>query len=265
MDISEYLKRINVITEVKPDLKTLKLLHQNHLLNIPFENLDIHSGRKIILEKDRLLNKIVNEERGGFCYELNGAFYELLISIGFKVKRISAGVANKDGVFGPGFDHMALIVILDDEEWLADVGFGDSFVLPLKFTMDEVQKDVWDFFKIIIAEEENYFILLSSVDGKDFIPQYKFSLKPRELKEYQQMCDYHQASPKSHFTQKVICSKATETGRISLSDLKLIITENGVKSEKEINEKEFNQLLQMEFNMILNRKFAFPNNVNVKS
>ncbi len=96
MDVKKYLDRINFHSEIKPDIETLQLLHKNHLLNIPFENLDIHSGRKIILEKEKLLNKIVNEERGGFCYELNGAFYELLISIGYKVKRISAGVAGKD-------------------------------------------------------------------------------------------------------------------------------------------------------------------------
>ena len=258
MDVKKYLDRINFHSEIKPDIETLQLLHKNHLLNIPFENLDIHSGRKIILEKEKLLNKIVNEERGGFCYELNGAFYELLISIGYKVKRISAGVANKDGIFGSEFDHMALLVKIDAEEYLADVGFGDSFMLPLKFKLDEVQKDVWDFFKISKSEDEDYYILSRSSPGNEFISQYKFGLKPRELNEYQQMCDYHQTSPESHFTQKIICSKATETGRISLSDLKLIITGNGIKKQKKIAKQEFQKLLKKYFNITLRSELTFP-------
>jgi N-hydroxyarylamine O-acetyltransferase len=258
MDVKKYLDRINFHSEIKPDLETLQLLHKNHLLNIPFENLDIHSGRKIILEKEKLLNKIVNEERGGFCYELNGAFYELLISIGYKVKRISAGVANKDGIFGSEFDHMALLVKIDAEEYLADVGFGDSFMLPLKFKLDEVQKDVWDFFKISKSEDENYYILSRSSTGNDFISQYKFGLNPRGLSEYQQMCNYHQTSPESHFTQKIICSKATETGRISLSDLKLIITGNGIKKQKKIAKQEFQKLLKKYFNITLRSELTVP-------
>ena len=93
MDVKRYLERINVHSEVKPDLETLILLHRQHLYNIPFENLDIHSGRKIILDEEKLIHKIIDERRGGFCYELNGAFYVLLKEIGFNVKRISAGVS----------------------------------------------------------------------------------------------------------------------------------------------------------------------------
>ncbi len=265
MDVKKYLERINFHSELKPDLETLQLLHKNHLFNIPFENLDIHSGRKIILEKKELLDKIVNGERGGFCYELNGAFYELLISIGYKVKRISAGVANKDGTFGSDFDHMALIVNLNGEECLVDVGFGDSFLLPLKFKIDEIQKDVWDFFKISKSEDGNYYILSRSSTGNEFISQYKFGLKPRKLNEYQQMCNYHQTSPESHFTQKIICSKATKSGRISLSDLKFIITKNGIKTEKEISEKEYKIFLQKHFNITLKNKLVIPPRSVVKS
>jgi N-hydroxyarylamine O-acetyltransferase len=258
MDVKKYLERINFHSEIKPDLETLQLLHKNHLFNIPFENLDIHSGRKIILEKEKLLDKIVNEERGGFCYELNGVFYELLISIGYKVKKISAGVGNKEGTFGSDFDHMALIVNFNGEEWLADVGFGDSFLLPLKFKIDEIQKDVWDFFKISKSEDENYYILSRSSTGNDFISQYKFGLNPRGLSEYQQMCNYHQTSPESHFTQKIICSKATETGRISLSDLKLIITGNSIKKQKKIAKQEFQKLLKKYFNITLRSELTVP-------
>jgi arylamine N-acetyltransferase len=100
------------------------------MLAVPFENLDISLGRKIICDESRFLHKIVNERRGGFCYEMNGAFAELLRALGFKVTLLSARVSGGDGSEGPEFDHLALRVDLD-QPWLADVGFGDSFVEPL--------------------------------------------------------------------------------------------------------------------------------------
>lgn len=258
MDIKKYLKRINVHSEVSPDLETLRYLHRQHLYNVPFENLDIHSGRKIILQKDKLLHKIIDEGRGGFCYELNGTFYELLTAIGFKVKRISAGVCDDGEKYSPDFDHMALMVNIDDEEYLADVGFGDSFIEPLKFKTDEIQKDIRDLFKISKSKGNEYYILYRSSGGENFIPQYRFTTAPRELKEYDEMCRYHQTSPESHFTQKVICSKADETGRVSLSNLKFIQTVDGIKEQKEIKESEFYSLLKSYFNISLQGRLNFP-------
>ena len=258
MDIKKYLERIKVTDEIKPDLKTLRLLHRRNLLSVPFENLDIHSGRKIILDREKLFYKIIDEGRGGFCYELNGTFYGLLSALGFKVKIISAGVCD-DGVnYGPDFDHMALIVNLNNEEYLADVGFGDSFIAPLKFTLDEIQHDENGLFKISKADLSERFILFRSADGKEFIPQYKFNLISRRLNEFDEICLYHQTSPESHFTQKVVCSLATKSGRITLSDLKLIITEKGEKKQEEISEKEFYFLLKKYFNIELNNKLVFP-------
>ena len=95
MDKGKYLDRIKYSGGLEPSLDLLKKLQKNHLLNIPFENLDIHFKVAIKLNIDRIYEKIVQNNRGGFCYEINGLFYELLRSIGFKAKRISARVYNK--------------------------------------------------------------------------------------------------------------------------------------------------------------------------
>src|SRR5258708_24874467 len=132
MEIDAYLRRIRYAGETEPSQNTLRSLHRSHMFAVPFENLDISLGRKIICEENRFLHKIVDERRGGFCYEMNGAFAALLRELGFQVTLLSARVSEGDGRNGPEFDHMALRVELDEEDWLADVGFGDSFVEPLR-------------------------------------------------------------------------------------------------------------------------------------
>src|SRR6202035_5805678 len=99
--------------------------------------------RKIVCEEEAFIQKIAERRRGGFCYELNGAFAGMLREIGFKVTLLSARVPRDDGSESPEFDHLALRVDLE-EPWLADVGFGDSFVEPLRLRPGaEQQQDGW--------------------------------------------------------------------------------------------------------------------------
>ena len=130
MDIDLYLKRINYKGPLIPSIESLRKLQLSHLFYVPFENLSIHSNEPIILQYKLLYDKIVLKRRGGFCYELNGLFSYLLQQLGYEVEILSAGVAEVNNNFGPDFDHMCLMVSLEDI-WLVDVGFGDSFREPL--------------------------------------------------------------------------------------------------------------------------------------
>ena len=250
MNVQKYLERLKIERVSQPDLHNLKKFHRNHLHNIPFENLDIHYNKKIILDFDLLEKKILNNNRGGFCYELNGLFYKLLTGLDYNVKMISAGVYNDEGAPGADYDHMALIVKINDDEYLVDVGFGDSFLEPLKFELDIIQKDDAGFFKI--TKYRDRYKLSRSSGGKNFKDEYLFSVQEEKLSNFEERCAYLQTSPESHFTQKIICSKATENGRITLSDFKIIITQNGVKSEIQLKDKdEFLESLKKYFGIVL--------------
>jgi N-hydroxyarylamine O-acetyltransferase len=141
VDIRAYLDRINYRGPLEPTAETLRALHRRHMMSVPFENLDIGLGREIVLDPERFVEKIVTHRRGGFCYELNGAFAALLGALGFHVTLLSARVANDQGIASKEFDHLALQVDLEDR-WLADVGFGDSFVEPLCLVTQVEQQDV---------------------------------------------------------------------------------------------------------------------------
>ncbi len=248
MDLNSYIRRIAYDGPLDPTPDTLCALHRAHMLSVPFENLDILLGRRIVLDEASLFEKIVTRRRGGFCYELNGLFAALLSELGFNVQRLSARVADAQGGFGPEFDHMTLLVQLE-ERWLADVGFGDSFRLPLRLDTRDDQAQGADLYRI--CDEGHHLSYMRMKDGA-WHPQYIFRLQPYALVDFIDRCNYAQTSPESSFTQRRVCSRATPQGRITLSDRKLIITSNGSREESKLeNEGEVEAILYKEFGITL--------------
>lgn len=235
MNIEAYLRRINYTGSLEPSARSLRELHTAHLLNVPFENLDNHIGREIVLAEDRLVSKIVDERRGGICYELNGAFAWLLRGLGFEVEILSAGVAREQGGFDPPFDHMTLMVRLE-ERWLADVGFGDSFREPLLLDVRGEQKQTGEAYRLV--DEDDDHLILERRETESWKPQYRFTLQAYELSDFAEMCRYHQTSPESPFTQRRTCSRATPEGRITVTGMRLIATAGGRRSERELADIE---------------------------
>lgn len=250
MNIDAYLKRINYQGARTPSVETLRRLHVAHLMAVPFENLSIHVQEPIILDDQALFEKIVVRRRGGFCYELNGLFSALLRALGFEVHRLSAAVMNDEGQFGPEFDHMTLMVTLE-QRWLADVGFGDSFLEPLVLDSREVQAQGLRSYRI--DAEDGRYILWQRDGAGAWNAQYRFDLTPRTYDDYAAMCRYHQTSPQSTFTQRRVCSCATPDGRITLRDGRLIRTRDGVRQTQELaDEAAFAEALRVHFGMHVN-------------
>jgi N-hydroxyarylamine O-acetyltransferase len=251
MNVDAYLKRINYEGPLAVTAETLRNLQVAHLLSVPFENLSIHAGEPIVLEENALYSKIVDRRRGGFCYEANGLFAGLLRALGFEVAMLAAGVAKKEGGFGPGFDHMTLMVTLG-ERWLVDVGFGDSFLEPLLLDARDEQVQGTRAFRIV--DDDDYLILQRRDRGGDWEPQYRFTLQPYTFAEYEETCHFHQTSPESHFTQGRICSRATEDGRVSLSEMRLITTKGPqhVREERTLkDQEEYDRILRDEFGIVM--------------
>jgi N-hydroxyarylamine O-acetyltransferase len=240
VNITAYLDRINYpITQgpLAPTAETLREIQVAHLLAVPFENLSIHAKQPIVLDDDALFEKIVGRRRGGFCYEANGLFTSLLRALGFSVDMLSAGVANAEGVFGPDFDHMALMVTVH-ERWLVDVGFGDSFREPLLIDKRGEQRQGERTYRI---DSDGRYLILLQRDGRadgEWKAQYRFTLQPYEYPDYEEMCRYHQTSPQSPFTRGRICSRATPDGRVTLSEMRLITTRNGARHERVLTSEE---------------------------
>jgi N-hydroxyarylamine O-acetyltransferase len=249
MEIASYLARIGYTGSTDPTIDSLRLLHLAHLRTVPFENLDISLGREIVCDEERFFHKIVHLRRGGFCYELNGAFAALLRALGFPVSLLSARVSREDGSASPEFDHLALKVDLD-ETWLADVGFGDSFLEPLLLKPDIEQGQPTGRFRIAAVGDTR--IVQRQVDDGPWKSQYQFTLASRQLSDFESRCRFQQTSPESHFTRQRICTLPTQDGRMTLSDLKLIRTTGQAREERMLrDEDEWHAALEQYFGVTL--------------
>ena len=228
MDPEAYLRRIRYDGPREPSTAILRGLHRQHLFTVPFENLDIAMGVLIELDPELLYKKVVTRRRGGYCYELNGLFGDLLAALGFDVCMLSAQVRREDGSFGPDFDHMLLKVMLD-APWIADVGFGDSFVDPLPLSDGATQSEDSRLFGV---SNENGAWELYRYDSDGKVALYRFRDVPRRLSDFENMNQYQQTSPESGFTRRRVCSITTPEGRITLSGMRLIVTRECVRTER---------------------------------
>ncbi|MDX3118296.1 arylamine N-acetyltransferase [Streptomyces scabiei] len=232
-----------------PTADLLRELHLRHLRAVPFENLSVHLGEEIVLEERRLVEKVVEERRGGFCYELNGAFGALLAALGFEVTLLAARVYGEQGRLGIPYDHLALLVrTADAGEWLADVGFGAHSHYPLQWGRRDEQPDPAGVFRIVESgpHPEGPENGADASAGRDLdvvlegAPVYRLEARPRVLRDFVAGAWWHSTSPESHFTKSLVCSRLTDDGgRTTLSGRRLkVTTADGVSRESELTDDE---------------------------
>lgn len=245
-----YLHRLGATRPQHPTTEALRELHLRHLRTVPFENLSIHLGEEIVLEEKRLLDKVVEARRGGFCYELNGGFGALLAALGYEVRLLAARVYGDEGRLGIPYDHLALRVrTADGGDWLVDVGFGAHSHYPLAFAERGEQPDPGGTFRVAEAGPDPAGVLgggAGSAGAPDLDvvrngrPQYRLETRPRALGDFAAGAWWHSTSPQSHFTRSLVCSRVTEDGgRITLSGRALTTTTpDGRKETRELGTDE---------------------------
>ncbi|WP_353508537.1 arylamine N-acetyltransferase [Intrasporangium sp.] len=265
-DSAAYLLRLGMSAPAAPTSEALTELQHAHLTHVPFENLDIALGRLIRLDRDALLHKVLQEGRGGYCYELNGLFAMLLRSVGYAADLLSARVATEGGGVTEEFDHLALLVTSPHlvQPHLVDVGFGDAFLEPLPledgFSRQEGGKAVG------LARGDDGEWGYCEDHGNGWEAQYLFSTTPRRMTEFEDRNRWQQISPQSHFTQKRVASRVTDSGRVTLSlstaGRRLITTEDGMRSERDIPVADVSRVLEELFGIRLDdaaaRRIAEP-------
>lgn len=207
MNLADYLTRIEYQGPIRPDLDCLNAIHQQHLLNIPYENVDVQLRRPLDQDLEQIFEKIVHRGRGGWCYEMNGLLEWALGQIGFDVMRLTGGVARKergDEVLG---NHLVLSVDLD-EPYIADVGLGNGLIEAIPLRPDRFRQGHREFRLELLGDEIWRFHNFPGAIPLDF----DFIFAPADEALLARTCESLQSDPDSMFRQNLICQRLRRDG-----------------------------------------------------
>lgn len=200
IQINQYLQRIEYNHTLSADLPALCKLQWAHITHIPYENLDILAGIPLSLNTQDLFQKIVAGKRGGYCFELQGLYGELLKSSGFPVAQYSARFMDEPGIVQMR-RHRVLVVQIGGIRYLTDVGIrSESPRVPLKLVYDEVQTDNICEYKF---QKDSFYgwVLCQKERGKDWKALYGFTEEPQIDDDFVMPSFYCEKHPDSTFNK----------------------------------------------------------------
>lgn len=254
INLEAYLKRIGYIGKPVANLETLQTIQRLHPDAIPFENLNPFTATPVKIDLESIQQKLVQDGRGGYCFEQNHLLKAVLEQIGFEVKGLAARVVWGRTKNDPApFSHMLLLVTLENIQYIVDVGFGSmSLTGPLVLEVDKVQTTPHEDFRIV--QDGTYY----RVDGwikSEWHACYKFHLEEHFMADYEMMNWYTSCHPQSHFTYTITAARAFDQGRYTLRDNVFHAHYLDQPSEKTIitETTEFQAILQHIFGLNLSK------------
>lgn len=219
--VARYLQRVGISDAIgEPSVALLAKLQLAHLVHVPFENLHAFHRRGVRTDVDWSYTKIVEQGRGGWCFELNGCFGELLRQLGFDVDYVSCQVwESTPGEWGPPDDHLALVVHIDKQRWFVDVGFGDCCIQPLLIEAGEVAA-VPRRARIDLRDESFTLSELMPVTAgaPEWEPQLRVDFEPKRTSDFERRSTYLQTEPGLSWTERAFATRALdgEGSRVTL-------------------------------------------------
>ncbi|WP_223584872.1 arylamine N-acetyltransferase family protein [Sphingobacterium sp. GVS05A] len=248
--LKDYLERIAISDGVSGDLETLKKLTQAHPKHITFENIDSFTGIVPAIDTTDIFQKLVTEKRGGYCYEQNSLFKEVLQALGFNIKMHLARVlwSSKDGS-ETARTHMLLTSDIEGQKYLVDVGFG-SMTLTAPVLFNSEQETPNGLFRLI-SLDDNFYRL--DVFKNEWLPIYKFTLEEVQLSDLDMANWYVATGPSSMFNKFLMITRVDEHARYALFNKEFNIRDNegGKKSSEISSEEELQSVLTNYFKLNL--------------
>jgi len=259
VDLPAYCRRIGYRGELKPNLATLRALHEAHVGSIPFENVDVLLERPILLDTASLQQKLVTNRRGGYCFEQNCFLKDVLEAIGFPVVGLGARVRFGTTGIRPR-THMTLLVEADGRQYLADTGFGANGLLePIPFEAGRITELPIISFRL--AEERSLWVLQATVDGR-WSDLYAFTLEPQERIDYVVASHFTATFPDGIFRKMLTAQLVWREERKILRSGEFRVTRPGGEQTRPIrSEAEARAVLAEHFGIDLPAGCALPEGI----
>ncbi|HMB49365.1 MAG TPA: arylamine N-acetyltransferase [Natronoarchaeum rubrum] len=264
MDPADYLDRIGVdpagvdlgtVASGGADRETLERLQRAHVTSVPFETLAVagdpfgeRDGEGVSRAYPDLYEKLVERERGGFCYELNGLFGWLLAELGYDPDRVAAMVLGDDGPLPPA-NHLAHVVDLD-RRYLVDAGLGvPSMRRPLPLDGETRTDAAGVDWRVVESDrpDADFLTRFREPGDESWSDRYVFRDRHREREYFAATCEYLATAPESPFTDEPVVARSTDRGYAKLSPDSLTRVVDGEERERSVDPEEWHDLLASEF------------------
>lgn len=172
-NFDDYFKRLNVEPQ-QPSLLMVSELQKRHLAEFCFNSLAVLLKHPISLDITDIINKVVIQNKGGYCFEHNKLMHEALVSMGFKVRCLIAKVINNQDIDSPR-THRICLLEWEGAQYLIDVGFGpNSPQEPIKIEAGSVSIHGRLSYRIVVNSHQDYQLELITDSG--FFSFYTFNL-----------------------------------------------------------------------------------------
>ncbi|WP_445354041.1 arylamine N-acetyltransferase [Microbulbifer sp. EKSA008] len=220
INLQQYLDRINFDGAPGANLQCLQQLLTQHVRTIPFENVTSFLGSPVDIELESIEAKLVQQKRGGYCYEQNALLGAVLGQIGFKVTNLAARILWQIPIgHQPAQSHMILMVELEGTRFLIDAGFGsNTLTAPLNLDFSDRQSTPHGVYRFTLIDDE---YLLEVTTDSGWQPMYSFDLKPKTHGDYKIGSWYCSTHPKSRFVEHLIVARSFPEGRHTLFNRQL--------------------------------------------
>lgn len=246
--LDDYCHRIQFIGDLKPDLATVKALMQQQLSTLPFENLNVLAGKVISLQPEAIVEKLIYQQRGGYCYEVNGLFTMALSALGIDYQWVAARP-----LFYPvkrPRTHAALVVNFEGVEWLLDLGFG-SYGMREPMRLDQLNQPVPQAYdQFMLTQEADGDLALQALVDNTWVKQYGFNRSPVEWIDFVPANWMNSTHPEAIFTQKPVIVLFTPNGRKILAGNVFKVYQADQLTQTIIPEDQIDAVLKAEFNLI---------------
>jgi len=217
LNLDNYFERIGYTGPRTPTLEVLKAIHRLHPRAIPFENLNPLTRRAVKLDLESVEKKLVDDRRGGYCFEQNALLANVLVELGFQVTPLIGRVLwgrEPDAV--PPRTHMVLRIDVDNEAWIADVGFGSvTLTSPVRLTPGLAQRTDLGIFRLADASHDALYLEVQARD-QTWSRVYRFDLHPVEWIDYETSNWYTSTSPEAIFANNLIVCRVLDDTRLAL-------------------------------------------------
>lgn len=246
-ECERYLQRIGYFGGITPNIANLKSLMLAHLTHVPFETVGLNRfGGVPDLGIDALYDKVVNRKLGGYCFELNKLFQELLISLGYDARAAMARSTDTPGVIDP-LNHRSIIVAFDGKGYCTDIGYGGPMPagpLPLTAGTHAIEGSEY-----IVEEPGDGWWVVDRIDSRGnrqgLIELSDFRVNEQDFDPLNLFC----ATPGSIFRDKAIANIRTSDGSVSMEGRRLKVRSGSQIEEMQLDEDGRDRALKKYFGL----------------